>query len=68
MSKAFNDKLREIASKVHKDLPGIQFSILVFSPDHPGYSNYVTTTSNEKMITAMEELIQKMRSGQTKRE
>ncbi len=68
MSKDFSDRLKEVAKKVQAELPGIDFSILVFSKSHPGYSNFVTTTDSQEMVKAMQELIQKVEAGATKKE
>lgn len=62
MSKEYNDRLKEVGEIIRKELPGTDFTLMVFSHEHAGYSNYVTNVPVEQMIAAMEELLQKLKA------
>ena len=57
-------EMRELAEVLKDTLPGLGFALFVFELDHPGIGNYISNCERENTITAIEEVLARLKAGQ----
>lgn len=54
-------EMRELATKVKQQIPGLGFALIVFEVNKPGMSNYISNCQREDMIKALEETVLRLK-------
>ena len=57
--------MRDIATLIDGEIPGIGFALLVFDFNSAGISNYISNAQREDMITALRETLKRFEAGRT---
>jgi hypothetical protein len=51
------EKMRDLATQIQNQVPGLGFALFVFELGKPGIANYISNAHRDDMIIALEEKI-----------
>lgn len=57
-------KMREIADKIRKEIPGLGFTLFVFELQRPGIANYISNAERKSMLMGLKECYFRLSKGQ----
>lgn len=57
-------QMRDLATIIKKEIPGLGFALFCFEFHKPGMSNYISNAQREDMIKALKETIERLENKQ----
>lgn len=55
------EKMRDLATKISKEIPGLGFCLIVYPFHERGMSNYISNSQRDDMIKFLEETVQRLK-------
>lgn len=55
------EKMRELATQIQKEIPGLGFCLIVYPFHEKGMSNYISNSQRDDMIVFLEETLNRLK-------
>lgn len=57
------EKMRELATQIQKEIPGIGFCLIVYPFHEKGMSNYISNSQRDDMIVFLQETVNRLKKN-----